>query len=329
MNEIQQGTIALYYLILGAFGYNFKDLIKWASGTFNPVYFDNRILLSDRTSRRTVKKYLAFLVKNGQAFDYIYGIPKAGIGPATLLAMELKKPLLIKHGGKYYAIDVQNIERVIRVNGGEKWGSLGDVIAATIPFGIVFGIIGAEIANLPFLFVREKEKDHGKKKQIEGIVISRQQALLIDPFVPNVMRYTEDATDALMASGITVREVIDIDISQHITFMESLSGKRIAAVEDLISTGESSLKEVLTLREAGAIVPKIYSIFNYALPAATENFKKNDCESASILSFPQFLVTYKQTGQLPEEDAIELLNWYDNQPTWAIEKGLAVVKDFC
>src|SRR5690606_22176928 len=54
-------------------------------------------------------------------------------------------------------------------------------------------------------------------------------------------------------------------------------GQRVVVIEDLISTGKSSLQAVKALRDAGCEVAGLVGIFSYGFDAATENFKKEKC----------------------------------------------------
>ena len=63
------------------------------------------------------------------------------------------------------------------------------------------------------------------------------------------------------------------------------SGQSVIVIEDLISSGKSSLEAVETLREEGLNVKGLISIFTYGFNAATENFKKADCEFISLCNY--------------------------------------------
>src|ERR1700761_7553178 len=57
----------------------------------------------------------------------------------------------------------------------------------------------------------------------------------------------------------------------------SLSGKRVVVIEDLISTGKSSLQAVDALRDAGYDVAGLAAIFSYGFDVAADNFKNANC----------------------------------------------------
>ncbi len=76
-------------------GHKLTNPIKWASGTRNPFYVNNRIGISNPETRKIIRDGLAATIENKDVVDYIYGIPSGGIAPATLLALEMDKPILM------------------------------------------------------------------------------------------------------------------------------------------------------------------------------------------------------------------------------------------
>src|SRR6185295_16577553 len=63
------------------------------------------------------------------------------------------------------------------------------------------------------------------------------------------------------------------------------TGAKVVVVEDLISTGKSSLKAVEDLREAGVEVIGLVSIFNYGFGDTVEKFKTAQCSFVSLCDF--------------------------------------------
>ncbi len=312
-----------HLVAIPAAGYDFHKPIKWASGTYNPMYVDNRIGISVPESRRSLKKELPSLVDYPDTIDYVFGIPKAGIAPATLLAAEIGKPLLIKHNDSYYSIDLQKIQEWV-VSGKNDSIEQANTIAATVPFGIPFGIMAAEHMRKPFLFVREKPKDHGKMKQVEGIVVPGGSTVLIDPIYINLPTYFHDAVQGLRDAGIKIISHCRPFLNEFIKRVD-IDGMRIISMEDLVSTGESSLEQTKALLLAGAIVFPT-SVFSYNLPSAMEAFAKYGLVNKSIITFVQLVSEYKNQNKLSAVDEDHLLDWYHNQPTWGDTNGFPSAK---
>lgn len=66
-------------------------------------------------------------------------------------------------------------------------------------------------------------------------------------------------------------------------------GQSVLLIEDLISTGKSSLAAAQSLMEAGAICSKVMSIFSYGLNFASESFSKLDIEVQSLVDLPYLM----------------------------------------
>jgi orotate phosphoribosyltransferase len=316
------GEIASSYVALGVPGYNFEKPIQWASGTFNPFYVDNRRAISDTPLRKSIRKALASLIKSPDTIDYVYPIPKAGIAPATLLALEINKPMLIQHGGVYYSINIHIVREFMR-RGLTPLMKSADVIAGTAPFGIIFGIAAAEELDRPFLFVREKPKEHGLMKQIEGIIDEKNvYVALIDPTYADMESYKLDALHALRDLKMEVLAIFDYPIGPFFKEVD-IKGKRIATVEDLVSTGESLINQITGLINMGATIDPC-SVFSYELPSAVENFKKHGLVNKSVINFLDLMEEYGKT--ISPGDEKKVWEWYYNQPNWGNLNGFPAVK---
>src|SRR5690625_3292698 len=88
-------------------------------------------------------------------------------------------------------------------------------------------------------------------------------------------------------------------------------GDRILVVEDLISTGGSSIDTALALREAGAQVTDVFAIFSYGLQRAAENFKQANLEVQTITSFAEIVQMLQDEEQLTAAEKASLIQWRD------------------
>ena len=94
------------------------------------------------------------------------------------------------------------------------------------------------------------------------------------------------------------------------------SGQSVIVIEDLISSGKSSLEAVETLREEGLNVKGLISIFTYGFNAATENFKKADCEFISLCNYSTLLQEAVKQESINESDVEILEKWRENPSKW-------------
>lgn len=93
-------------------------------------------------------------------------------------------------------------------------------------------------------------------------------------------------------------------------------GSSVVLVEDLISSGKSSLEAASTLKENGLNVNAIISIFNYNFDAASENFKNADCEYISLCDYNSLLIEAIDQKYIDKKDLSILKEWRKNPATW-------------
>ncbi len=98
----------------------------------------------------------------------------------------------------------------------------------------------------------------------------------------------------------------------------SPKGKKVVVIEDLISTGGSSLEVVDILREEGAEVLGIVSIFTYGLTKGIEKLKADNCENHSLSNFETLIKIAHEENYIAEKDIEKLLKFQKNpsDPSW-------------
>ncbi|TFB23269.1 orotate phosphoribosyltransferase [Filobacillus milosensis] len=90
-----------------------------------------------------------------------------------------------------------------------------------------------------------------------------------------------------------------------------LEGQKVVVIEDLISTGGSSIKAANAVREAGGDVLGILSIFSYNLKASKDNMDKHKYNSTSLLTFDSLIEELKQKNHFNHNQVETLLQWRD------------------
>src|SRR6201996_1262240 len=87
---------------------------------------------------------------------------------------------------------------------------------------------------------------------------------------------------------------------------EAMPGSRVVVVEDLISTGKSSLQAVEALRDAGYNVAGLVAIFSYGFDIATENFNAANCPFVTLSNY-NALISYAEQNQYITSDNVDIL----------------------
>ena len=90
------------------------------------------------------------------------------------------------------------------------------------------------------------------------------------------------------------------------------TGDSVVVIEDLISTGGSSVETVLALREAGAKVEGIVSIFTYGMKKAEEKFAKNNVTAYSLCDLDTLAEVAVKEGYISEDGRLQLLAFRNN-----------------
>jgi len=93
-------------------------------------------------------------------------------------------------------------------------------------------------------------------------------------------------------------------------------GQSVILVEDLISSGKSSLESVTCLKKAGMNVKGIISIFTYNFNTASENFRNENCEYVSLCDYNTLLPQAIEKKYIKKEDLSVLREWRDNPSRW-------------
>lgn len=90
----------------------------------------------------------------------------------------------------------------------------------------------------------------------------------------------------------------------------------VVVIEDLISTGQSSLKAVEALRDAGFNVKGMISIFNYGFELSRQNFENAQCPLISLCDYTELINEALESGYIKENDIEILQQWRVAPELW-------------
>jgi len=93
-------------------------------------------------------------------------------------------------------------------------------------------------------------------------------------------------------------------------------GQSVVVIEDLISTGKSSLNAVKALRDAGCNIKGMAAIFSYGLEKADKNFKEADCLLYTLTDYDTLVKQAVEEGYISEQDIVALKKWRENPEKW-------------
>ena len=149
---------------------------------------------------------------------------------------------------------------------------------------------------------------------------------LIHSHFPDVTMITGVATGAI-AHGMLVADRLDLPFSYVRTAPKAhglegmIEGQvknddRVVVIEDLVSTGRSSLAAVSALREAGCEILGMAAIFTYGFDVASESFRKNNCKLQSLTNYHTLIEVAREMKLVDPEDLGTLNNWRQDPAHW-------------
>ncbi|MFP4618733.1 MAG: orotate phosphoribosyltransferase [Spirochaetaceae bacterium] len=104
-------------------------------------------------------------------------------------------------------------------------------------------------------------------------------------------------------------------------------GRRVILIEDLISTGGSSINAVEAIRRAGGVVDYCLSIFDYGLEESKRNFAalSPQCRPLSVLTYDTLLETAREEGYITIREEESLIKWRRDPFGWQEKMGFAAL----
>lgn len=148
-----------------------------------------------------------------------------------------------------------------------------EIIAGTSTAGIPPAAWLAELLNLPMVYVRSEKKDHGKGKQVEGLLPKRVKVLLI---------------------------------------------------EDLISTGKSSLGAIRAIQAAGGKVDTCLAILNYQLKEAKNAYQKMRIDLFTLTNLEAVILMAQKLGLINDKEKKLVEDWNNDPRNWGNRIGQTV-----
>jgi len=93
-------------------------------------------------------------------------------------------------------------------------------------------------------------------------------------------------------------------------------GQNVVVIEDLISTGKSSLNAVEALKEAGAVVKGMVAIFSYGFDIASTNFEDKNIELTTLSNYESLLEQALDSNYISDKELLTLTDWRRNPSEW-------------
>lgn len=98
-------------------------------------------------------------------------------------------------------------------------------------------------------------------------------------------------------------------------------GQKVIIIEDLVSTGESSINSFYAIRAAEGEATHVFSIMKYGLQKAEDNFKDNNLTLISLTDFETILNVAKNNRDLTDEEIEIIKDWLNDPQGWGKRQG--------
>ena len=156
--------------------------------------------------------------------------------------------------------------------------------------------------------------------------IRQQFANAIKEHFPNVEVIAGVATGGI-AHGALVAEALGLPFAyirssskghgmQNLIEGDIFKDQKVVVIEDLISTGGSSLKAVDALREHGCDVLGMVAIFTYGFDLAQKNFEESKCKIITLSDYNSMIDVAVKANYVSESDVTSLTEWRTSPHTW-------------
>ncbi|MGB1404784.1 MAG: hypothetical protein ACPG6F_03880, partial [Flavobacteriaceae bacterium] len=138
------------------------------------------------------------------------------------------------------------------------------------------------------------------KEQVDDMKIGRSHIVYI---------YLDEKTDRIVGSCRLNRY-----IEQEAEGFEA--GQKVVVIEDLISTGKSSLNAVQALREAGCEVLEMLALFTYGFPQAATAFSEAKLDLTTLCDYPHLLEVAVNQEKISSTEVAKLSEWRQDPANW-------------
>lgn len=190
------------------------------------------------------------------------------------------------------------------------------------PFRYASGILSPVYTDCRILIGYPKERNQIRDLYIEAIKESGIEFDIVAGTATAGIPHAAWIAEKLNLPMIYVRGAAKDHGKENLVEGPLEKGQKVIVIEDLVSTGESSINSVNSIRALGGEVSHVFSIITYGIGKGTEAFKENNLELISLTTFEQVVKEAKSQGYLNEEESEIVLDWISDPSGWAKRRGL-------
>ena len=184
------------------------------------------------------------------------------------------------------------------------------------PFTFASGILSPIYCDNRLLLSKVDEREKIVNYYIEKIEEEKIEFDVVAGIATASIPWAALIADRLKKPMIYIRKAVKDHGRENLIEGGLEKGQKVLVVEDLVSTGGTSISSVQAARAERAVVEKCLAIFTYEMEAAVSGFKEADCELITLSNFTTLIEVAAQKGYIKEEQIKLLQEWSKNPKEW-------------
>ena len=187
----------------------------------------------------------------------------------------------------------------------------------TLSFPQLRSFIKLELAHAVLEHFPQADAVAGRLKQDDG---RRERADAVAGVATGAIAQGALVADVLQLPFVYVRSKPKDHGLENLIEGDLKAGQKVVVIEDLISTGGSSLKAVEAIRKAGCEVVGMVAAYTYGFAVAEDAFKAADVKLVTLTDYEHVVQKAVETGYIAKEDVVLLNEWRLNPAEWNPKK---------
>lgn len=187
------------------------------------------------------------------------------------------------------------------------------------PFRFASGILSPLYCDNRLLLSKPRERERLTESYVRKIVEESLEPEVIAGIATASIPWAALIAQKLRKPMIYIRKDTKDHGKENLIEGGLEKGQRVLVIEDLVSTGATSLASVESARREGAVVEDCLAIFTYELEAAKRSFERANCRLIALSNLSTLSRVAVKKGYLKEEELQIVLKWAEHPEAWGRE----------
>ncbi len=191
------------------------------------------------------------------------------------------------------------------------------------PFRFASGVLSPIYCDNRLLLSRPAERKALVNFYVKKIVQEKIEADVIAGIATASIPWAALIAEKIKKPMIYIRKAIKGHGRENLIEGGLEKGQKVLVVEDLVSSGGTSLASIDAARQEGAIVEKCIAIFTYEMAAAMEGFENANCQLTTLSNFSALVKVAARKGYIKKEELQVVMQWGRNPGEWGKSSSAA------